>query len=77
MLNKGWPTCRAFGLKYSKAASLSENLDFLREILQQLGRGHHVVIFVLDEFDLFARKAKQTTLYNLLDAVQTAGVQVS
>lgn len=69
--------CRAFSLKYSKAASLSENLDFLREILQKLGHGHHVVIFVLDEFDLFARKAKQTTLYNLLDAVQTAGVQVS
>lgn len=74
---KHWLACRAFSLKYSKAASLSENLDFLREILQKLGRGHHVVIFVLDEFDLFARKAKQTTLYNLLDAVQTAGVQVS
>lgn len=69
--------CRAFSLKYSKAASLSENLTFLRQILQELGRGHKVVIFVLDEFDLFARKAKQTALYNLLDSVQTAGVQVN
>ena len=63
-------------MKYSKAASLAENLAFLRDILQELGKGHKVVIFVLDELDLFARKAKQTTLYNLLDAVQTAGMQV-
>ena len=45
-------------------------------MLQELGRGHKVAIFVLDEFDLFAKKAKQTTLYNLLDAMQSAGMQV-
>lgn len=45
-------------------------------MLQELGRGHKVVVFVLDEFDLFAKKAKQTTLYNLLDALQSAGMQV-
>ena len=68
--------CRSFNCKYSKAASLAENLAFLREVLQELGRGHKIVVFVLDEFDLFAKKAKQTTLYNLLDAMQSAGMQV-
>ena len=68
--------CRCFNCKYSKAASLAENLAFLREVLQELGRGHKVVVFVLDEFDLFAKKPKQTTLYNLLDAMQSAGMQV-
>lgn len=68
--------CRAFNCKYSKASSLAENLTFLREMLRELGRGHKVVVFVLDEFDLFAKKAKQTTLYNLLDAMQTADMQV-
>lgn len=46
-------------------------------MLQELGRGHKVVVFVLDDFDLFAKKAKQTTLYNLLDALQSAGMQVN
>lgn len=68
--------CRTFNCKYSKAASLAENLAFLREVLCELGRGHKVVVFVLDEFDLFAKKAKQTTLYNLLDAMQSADMQV-
>ncbi len=68
--------CRTFNCKYSKAASLAENLTFLREVLRELGRGHKVVVFVLDEFDLFAKKAKQTTLYNLLDAMQSADMQV-
>lgn len=72
-----WYTCRSFNCKYSKAASLAENLAFLREMLQDLGRGHKVAVFVLDEFDLFAKRAKQTTLYNLLDALQSAGMQVT
>lgn len=34
-------------------------------------------VFLLDDFDLFAAKrAKQTLLYNLLDALQTSGMQV-
>lgn len=69
--------CKSFNCKYSKAASLAENLAFLREMLQDLGRGHKVVVFVLDDFDLFAKRAKQTTLYNLLDALQSAGMQAA
>ena len=34
------------------------------------------MVFILDEFDLFAKPFKQTVLYNLLDALQTSSVQV-
>ena len=40
-------------------------------------RGMKAVVFVLDEMDLFAGKARQTLLYNLLDALQAADMQVS
>ena len=33
-------------------------------------------MFVLEEMDLFAQKARQTLLYNLLDALQAADMQV-
>ncbi len=33
-------------------------------------------MFVLDEFDLFAKPVKQTVLYNLLDALQASNIQV-
>lgn len=39
-------------------------------------RGHKSVVFVLDEFDLFAKPVKQTVLYNLLDALQASNIQV-
>ena len=39
-------------------------------------RGYKAVVFVLEEFDLFARPGRQTLLYELLDALQTTGVQV-
>lgn len=39
-------------------------------------RGMKAVVFVLDELDLFAAKARQTLLYNLLDALQAADMQV-
>lgn len=42
-----------------------------------LCRGHKSVVFVLDEFDLFAKPVKQTVLYNLLDALQVSNIQVS
>ena len=33
-------------------------------------------MFILDEFDLFAKPFKQTVLYNLLDVLQTSSIQV-
>lgn len=32
---------------------------------------------MLDDFDMFATKAKQTVLYNLLDSMQIPGTQVT
>lgn len=34
-----------------------------------------MAVFVLDEFDLFGKAAKQTVLYNLLDALQASNMQ--
>ena len=34
-------------------------------------------MFILDEFDMFAKPFKQTVLYNLLDALQASSVQAS
>jgi len=67
--------CGTFQLQFSRTASLGDNIEFLRSVLDGLARAHKVAVFVLDDFDLFARRAKQTLLYCLLDALQTSGVQ--
>jgi origin recognition complex subunit 4 len=58
-----------------KTSSLGDNIDFLRAMLAALARAHKVPVFLLDDFDAFARRPKQTLLYCLLDALQTSGVQ--
>ena len=40
-----------------------------------LCRGHKMVVFVLNDFDMFAAKARQTVLYNLLDCMQAPDIQ--
>nr|XP_045004006.1 origin recognition complex subunit 4 isoform X4 [Jaculus jaculus] len=53
--------------------SFAENLSFLLEALKKGDRTHSCpVIFVLDEFDLFAHHKNQTLLYNLFDISQSA-----
>eukprot|EP00891_Asterochloris_glomerata_P008225 jgi/Astpho2/8225/fgenesh1_pg.00122_%23_9_t len=70
--------CGTFGrARFARGASLEENLGFLRVMLVDLARAGKVVVFVLDEFDLFGRRAKQTALYNLLDAMQAADMQAA
>ncbi|KAK9916102.1 hypothetical protein WJX75_008581 [Coccomyxa subellipsoidea] len=69
--------CAAFRVSFSRAASLGNNLDFLRDMLKELRKGHKSVVFVLDEFDLFAKPVKQTVLYNLLDALQASNIQAA
>ncbi|KAK9808720.1 hypothetical protein WJX72_002488 [[Myrmecia] bisecta] len=69
--------CETFGMPFVKGASLEENLAFLRDMLKELARAHKVVVFVLDEFDMFTKRAKQTLLYNLLDAMQQADMQAA
>ncbi|CAM6011688.1 unnamed protein product [Sphagnum balticum] len=63
--------CMDHHLLFSKTASFDENLKFLITMLKECALSHKTVIFVLDEFDLFAQRAKQRLLYNLLDAMQS------
>eukprot|EP00884_Botryococcus_braunii_P011000 jgi/Botrbrau1/19901/Bobra.0059s0022.1 len=69
--------CLTFNCPFTKSASLEENLFFLRAMLKELRNTHKLIIFLLDEFDLFARKSKQSILYNLLDALQSSDMQAA
>ncbi|XP_014637923.1 PREDICTED: origin recognition complex subunit 4 isoform X2 [Ceratotherium simum simum] len=58
--------------------SFAENLSFLLEALQKGDRTSSCpVIFVLDEFDLFAHHKNQTLLYNLFDISQSAQTPIA
>ncbi|XP_038645900.1 origin recognition complex subunit 4 isoform X1 [Scyliorhinus canicula] len=58
--------------------SFAENLAFLLEALRKGSRSSsRPVLFILDEFDLFAHHRNQTLLYNLLDVAQSAQTPVA
>ncbi|XP_072435852.1 origin recognition complex subunit 4 isoform X2 [Chiloscyllium punctatum] len=58
--------------------SFAENLAFLLEALKKGNRSNsRPVLFILDEFDLFAHHKNQTLLYNLLDVAQSAQTPVA
>lgn len=58
--------------------SFAENLGFLLEALKKGDRSSsRPVLFVLDEFDLFAHHKNQTLLYNLLDVSQSAQAPIA
>jgi len=66
--------CELFGLSFSSSASYEENICFLKQSLEQIGKAK-AVVFVLDELDALTQRTKQqTTLYNLFDALQSASV---
>jgi len=50
--------------------------DYIRSVLQQGKRVQNPIIFVLDDFDEFACRAKQSLLYYLLDLQQMKEVQI-
>ncbi|XP_071942925.1 origin recognition complex subunit 4-like isoform X2 [Antedon mediterranea] len=52
--------------------SFSENLAFLLDALKAGSKESKPVLFLLDEFDLFAHHHNQTLLYNLFDICQSA-----
>ncbi|KAI8539008.1 hypothetical protein RHMOL_Rhmol09G0147400 [Rhododendron molle] len=62
--------CMEHQLLFSKMASFDDNTQFMISMLKECGLAHKTVIFVLDEFDLFAQ-GKQRLLYSLLDAMQS------
>ncbi|KAL1273409.1 hypothetical protein QQF64_029271, partial [Cirrhinus molitorella] len=58
--------------------SFAENLAFLLEALKKGDKSSsRPVLFVLDEFDLFAHHKNQTLLYNLLDVSQSAQAPIA
>ncbi|KAM4697646.1 origin recognition complex subunit 4 isoform 2-T2 [Rhinophrynus dorsalis] len=58
--------------------SFAENLAFLLEALKTGDRTSSCpVLFILDEFDLFAHHKNQTLLYNLFDIAQSAQTPVA
>ncbi|XP_069791095.1 origin recognition complex subunit 4 isoform X2 [Narcine bancroftii] len=58
--------------------SFAENLAFLLEALKKGNRSSsRPVLFILDEFDLFAHHKNQTLLYNLLDIAQAPQTPVA
>lgn len=58
--------------------SFAENLAFLLEALKKGDRSSsRPVLFILDEFDLFAHHKNQTLLYNLFDVSQSAQAPVA
>ncbi|GAV87840.1 AAA domain-containing protein [Cephalotus follicularis] len=66
--------CVEHQLLFSKMASFDDNSQFMIAMLQECGLAHKTIIFVLDEFDLFAQ-GKQRLLYSLLDAMQSVTSQ--
>ncbi|KAL9260725.1 Origin of replication complex subunit 4-like protein [Drosera capensis] len=57
-------------------ASFDDNSEFMISMLRECGLAHKTIIFVLDEFDLFAQ-GKQKLLYSLLDAMQSVTSQAA
>ncbi|CAA3011052.1 origin of replication complex subunit 4 [Olea europaea subsp. europaea] len=66
--------CQEHQLLFSKMASFDDNAQFMVSMLRECGLAHKTIIFVLDEFDLFAQ-GKQLFLYSLLDAMQSVTSQ--
>lgn len=66
--------CSENQLLFSKMASSDDNTQFMIAVLREYGLAHKTVLFVLDEFDLFAQ-GKQRLLYSLLDAMQSVTSQ--
>lgn len=62
--------CGALKLDYFRTASYAENIQFLRAVLKGLSDADKAALFILEDFDMFARNQKQTFLYCLLDSLQ-------
>ena len=60
------------------ASNMRENYNFVEETLRLLEGAKRTAVFVLDDFDLFARKGKkQTFLYSMLDLLQQKHAQIA
>lgn len=69
--------CLDHHLVFSKTAAFDDNLHFLTIMLKESALSHKSVVFILEEFDLFAQRPKQRLLYNLLDSMQSTLTQAA
>ncbi|CAD5317809.1 unnamed protein product [Arabidopsis thaliana] len=67
--------CMEHHLLFSKMASFDDNSQFIIAMLRACGLAHKTIIFVLDEFDMFAQARILRLLYSLLDAMQSVTSQ--
>lgn len=58
-------------------ASFEQCMDWLRTVLRESFAHASAVVIVLDHFENFCSKARQTLLYNLFELAQEAGVPMS
>lgn len=69
--------CIEHHLTFSKTASFDDNAQFLTNMLRECALSHKSLIFILDDFDLFAQMSKQKLLYNLLNVMQSKDSQAA
>jgi len=58
-------------------ASFEQGMSWLRNLLQETFRSTGAIIIVLDKFEHFCSRTRQTLLYNLFDIAQEAHVRLS
>jgi len=58
-------------------ASFEEGMEWIRTVLRESFKHASAVVIVLDKFEHFCSKARQTLLYNLFDIAQESGVCLS
>ncbi|KAJ3412384.1 origin recognition complex subunit 4 [Chytridiales sp. JEL 0842] len=64
-------------LEQKRPSTMAECLSFLLSTLKAGSKDNIPVVFILEEFDLFALHHKQALLYNLFDVAQTSGSPVA
>eukprot|EP00927_Polykrikos_kofoidii_P047290 TRINITY_DN41402_c0_g1_i1.p1 TRINITY_DN41402_c0_g1~~TRINITY_DN41402_c0_g1_i1.p1 ORF type:complete len:517 (+),score=98.37 TRINITY_DN41402_c0_g1_i1:160-1710(+) len=60
----------------SRSASFEQGMNWLRGVLREGLRDAKAVVIILEKFEHFCSKARQTLLYNLFDIAQEAGVRL-
>jgi len=58
-------------------ASFEQGMEWIRNILRESFRHSSAVVIVLDRFEEFCARGRQTLLYNLFDIAQEVGIRMS
>ncbi|ORX53117.1 origin recognition complex, subunit 4 [Hesseltinella vesiculosa] len=61
-----------YDMSFKEFTSFAESFEYTLSLLKQGDRSTLPLVFILEEFDLFAQHPKQSLLYTLFDATQSA-----